>query len=206
MPSRRRVIGYTACALTGVAGCVSVPDVSNDPNDIPDTSTLPANERTRAEGDPTSVERTVTDFDNEYIPENDTVRYEAVSSGGNVKEHHYVSFEEWADNKAESVASSGIRRYLETRLQSMAFVSVRSGDVERPAPYVEVVHRSETDDSGAIVDEPEISLSRLVETTPSTITVTADIAIADKSVTREYPVFVLNAVVDQWWTTEESQE
>jgi hypothetical protein len=86
----------------------------------------------------------------------------------------------------------------------MAFVSVRSSDQERPEPRVDVVHRSETDDSGAIVDEPEISLARLVETAPSSITVTADMAIAEKSVTREYPVFVVNAVVDQWWTTESS--
>ncbi|WP_232686741.1 hypothetical protein [Halobacterium zhouii] len=201
MSARRRVLGLAASTLAAAAGCNAAPDFSSDPA-TPNTTTLPANERARAEADPISVERTVSDSDNEYIPENDTVRYAAIASGGSVDEYHYVSFDEWANNKAETVAARGTREFLETRLQNTAFVSVRSGSFERPTPYVEVVHRTEVDDSGTVVNEPEISVSRLVEATPSSITVTADIAIAGKSVTREYPVFVLNAVVEQLWTTD----
>ena len=195
MPSRRHYLGFAAsAAAVATAGCVSALGSDEEPTNSADTSTLAANERTRGEADSITVERTITDSSYEYVSENDTVRYPAERSGGDVAEYGHKPFDDWAYIEAASVASRVVWQQLESRLESMAFLRVGKHASEESTVDIGVVHRTEVDDSGTVINEPDVPVSRVVEAAPRSVTVTVEFA--GKTATNEYSVFVLNEVVE----------
>ncbi|WP_232688437.1 hypothetical protein [Halobacterium zhouii] len=188
MPSRRRVLGLAAAALTTTSGCVAAPVSGGAP--VADVhATRPQDGKTRGEADPISVERTVTDADYEYLPSNDTVRYPATMSGGEVDNYGYAPFEKWADVETLSVAAQAVRNRFAQRFENTRFVSAGISNPEGEPLQVSVSHRTLLDESGDVIGKPDVSVSRLVEATPSSITAT--VGFSGQTATRTHPAFVV---------------
>lgn len=188
MPSRRRVLGFTAGALATASGCIAAPVSGGEPTAVPDTSVLPEEGKTRGEADPITVERAITDSDQKYIPSNDTVRYPATMSGGEVEDYGYVSFETWTDIETLAVAARAIRDRFQEHFENTNLVSVRSSSPRANQLQVYVFHRTEVDDSGDVVAAPAVSVSALADATPRSVTATVEFQ--GQTATRTHPAYV----------------
>lgn len=143
------------------------------------------------EGRPIDVEQTVTDPDYVYVPENDTVRYPATKSGGEVSRYGYEPFHEWAYTEGAFVASRTVRdRLLDAFPGESALavgVSAAEGH-EGDLLDVVVTLRTHYDPEGETVAEPEVAASRVVGETPYRVETT--LHFADRTTTDRYRVFV----------------
>jgi hypothetical protein len=181
MQRRRSVLALAAAALAPTAGCTSAFDGLRAP-----ARTRPPAGRSRAEG--AQISATDAAFpDASYVPENDTVRYPATRSGDEV-EDEYLAFETWAFREGAAVAADAVQRELADSLPDTSLLSVAFGGREQADYHVSVAHETRVDESGDVVAAPDVSVSRLVDTTPRTVTATVELDGA--SATHDYPVFV----------------
>lgn len=196
MPSRRQFLGATAVVAT--AGCLGSFDTDDAGSDGTPTTTaaLATGERTRGEADPIATEETVTDDDYEYVESNDTVRYPATMSGGEVSSYGYSPFEDWTETEGASVGSTAVLDRLESRLESTASIGAgfgRRDDADGLA--VSVTYETLKNRDGEVIDEPEVPVERVLAETPRAVE--AQVEFAGRSASHSYPVFVWNTVLQQ---------
>jgi hypothetical protein len=188
MPSRRKFLSLALGSIAAISGCISPPVSDGNNVEPPRPPSSSENGKTRGEADPITVEETITDPDDEYVPSNDTVRYPATMSGGEVDEYRYISFENWADVETLSVAEDAVESDLRERFDDLAYISVSIGKTREGTLRVGVIHQTLLDGTGNVISAPDISVSKLVEATPQSVTAT--VHLAGKSATRTYPVIV----------------
>jgi len=202
MLSRRQFLGATATtAAVATAGCLGSFDAGGDGPTTDETPTtnatttaaLSPGEQTRGEAKPVSTTETITADRYEYVEANDTVRYPATRSGGEVSSYGYSAFGRWAKVEGASAAGPAILGRLDSRLESMASISAGFGSREESDQLsVYVAHVTLQDRSGSVIDEPEVPIGRVVAETPRSVEVT--IEFAGNSGTHSYPVFVRRSV------------
>lgn len=204
MPSRRRFLAFaTTATASALAGCTAEVPTGDNTVDTPPSS-LDEGDRVRASAPAISVERELSvDDDQEYVEANETIRYPARSSGGEIVEYGHVGVDEWMPMEAMFVARDGVRDHLKSEVSSLQWVSVsgpRRGD---PKNGVGVVHTTYEIEDGPD-DEPAISAAELVSATPQTVDVI--VHFRDETVTQTYPVFVVKWTGKHLWdqTTNES--
>lgn len=138
-------------------------------------------ELTRARGDPEAIERTV---------DPDAVGYRA-STGEVTENGRTQSFEDWARLECGDVATDAVVGVVADRL-GRDLESVGSGLRGLAFGFVLTVdHNVLRDGDGEVVSRPNVSLNRLVEAAPRTLTVTVALDGVDgRERTRQFPVGV----------------
>jgi|GEM_PF-844551 hypothetical protein len=198
MPSRRGFLGAVATGTTAATtGCFA----AGSSDRTTTTTTVPSlddGDRTRGAAAAISVERALSlDEDETHVESNDTIRYPATKSGGDVAAYGYLDVEEWTTLQAMFVAKHAIRDHFETALPSLDGVEVSGTERGGPETELDVAHLTYESDDGP-ADEPAVSADELVARTPKTVDVT--VTFADETATGSYPVFVLK------WTGEQMGE
>lgn len=221
MPSRRRFLG--ALALGGaLAGCVNrapsdeATDTGVDTRTYPEqvTTSTPTDSPTatptdalaaaseddrgplRPEGEPVSVERTITDPDLEYLPDQDAVRYPAYykrtgrgPDGQPTRTTLYETtpFADWAATETASVAAEEVDAIADERIAGDPTLSVgitnRDGEVAVTAQLTTVLNRE-----GTVVSEPGTDFERVVAAVPRSVDTT--IHFEGQTAGRTVPVWV----------------
>jgi hypothetical protein len=215
MPSRRDLLTATGATATAIvtAGCLEsldsdaggtpagtepTPTRNGTARDEQPTTTpaLAPGDRARGEAEPIATEETVTDDQYEYVESNDTVRYPATMSGGEVASYGYTPFDEWSETEGASVGSMAVLDRLETRLESTASIGGgfgRRDDADGLA--VSVTYATLQDREGNVIDEPEVPVERVLAETPRAVE--AQVEFAGRSGSHSYPVVVWNTVLQQ---------
>jgi hypothetical protein len=223
MPSRRRFLG--ALALGGLlAGCVNrapsdgsadtgddtrtapEPTTTSTPTDSPTATATPTDALAaaseddrgplRPEGEPVSVERTVTDPDLDYLPEQDAVRYPAYyKTTGRGPEgqptrttlYETTPFADWAATETASVAADEVDAVAAERIAGDPTLSVgitkREGEMAVTAELTTTLNRE-----GEAVSEPSTDFERIVAAVPRSVEAT--IHFEGQTATRTVPVWV----------------
>lgn len=204
MASRRRFLAFAATATaSALAGCAAEVPTGDTTVDTPPSS-LDEGDRVRARGSAISVERELSvDDGNEYVESNETIRYPATKSGGEVESYGHISVEEWLPLEADFAARDGVRDHLGSELSSTRWLSFYGPERGKPEAGLEVVHTTYEIEDGTD-DAPDISAAELVTSTPRAVDVTGHFR--DETVTQTYPVFVVKWVGEHLWdqTTNES--
>lgn len=198
MPSRRRFLACSAgAAATALAGCVAEPPTDGSAvNAAP--SAFDDGDRVRATASPIAVERELSvDDDSEYVEANETVRYPATKSGGEIVSYGHISVDEWLPLEAMGVAERAVRDHFESELSNTGGISVHGTERGGPETELEVVHTTYETENGP-GNEPAVPAAELVSTTPRAVDVTA--RFRDKTASRTYPVFVAK------WVGKHSEE
>ena len=192
MPSRRRFLTFAATATaSALAGCTAEVPTGDGTVNTP-LSSLDAGDRVRASAPSISVERDLSvDDDQTYIEHNETIRYPATKSGGEVESYGHISVDEWMPLEAMFVADQAVHAHLESELSSTEWLSVHGTERGGPETELDVVHTTYEIEDGPD-DKPAISAAELVAATPRSVDVTAHFQ--DETVTRTYPVFVVKWV------------
>lgn len=167
---RRQLLAVAGGGIAALAGGTAVADATR-------ADLLVDSELTRAEGDPTTVSRTVTSEAVEFrgdgtVVENGTTWPRERWERSRCAEAGARAAVETADERIETPVEgvgSGVR--------SLAF-----------GPVLTVDHTVVRDRDGAVESEPNVSVDRLVAAAPRTVTVS--LAVADRTVTRLFPVGV----------------
>ena len=182
MPSRRSVLSLTTGVFVAFAGCSSLRAVT------PPKPRTSSEGEARGEAPAITLDPQSTDSESTYVPSNDTVRYPATESGGEVDSYRHVSFARWSRAEAASIAVRAVRERLERRFDDLHLVSVGIGGLESGTLGVAVGYRVETNESGVVVDRPDASVSALLAAVPRTVTATVELA--GKTATHDVPVAV----------------
>jgi hypothetical protein len=204
MPSRRRFLAFAATATaSALAGCTAEVPTGDTTVDTPPSS-LDEGDRVRARGSAISAERELSvDDGNEYVESNETIRYPATKSGGEVESYGHISVDEWMPLETMFVADQAVHAHLESELSSTEWLSVYGTERGGPETELDVVHTTYEIEDGPD-DEPAIPAAELVSVTPRAVDVTGHFR--DETVTQTYPVFVVKWVGEHLWdqTTNES--
>jgi hypothetical protein len=183
MPARRRTLALLSGALASTAGCLA--DTGGR------RGTLEHGERERATGDPARTTKQVTDPSLEYVPSNESVRYPAKQSGGEVVDYGTTSFERFAVIEAATAGAQYVSTAFDPPLYDREGVGVsKPGDVPDLRLLVRHVTRPRDPWETGTID-PELGTTRLVADLPKTLAVTVEFA--DRSQTTRFPVFVKRA-------------
>ncbi|NHN43051.1 hypothetical protein G9C85_15650 [Halorubellus sp. JP-L1] len=196
MPSRRAVLRATgavtaASAAMASAGCLSGP-LGSTP--VEPTTTTAASDTTepsgpvRGEADEIAVEETIAAEKYEYVASNDTVRYPAAKSGGEVVEYGHQPFEEWTEVEGASVAARDVLSRLERALSSSDGVGAGIRRFDGGEFGVSVDVETVLDRDGEVVSEPAVEFPAVVDATPRGARAT--VHFAGRTGTHEYPVYV----------------
>ena len=192
MPSRRRFLAFAATATaSALAGCTAeVPTGDGTVNTPP--SSLDDGDRVRASAPPISVERDLSvDDGNEYVESNETIRFPATKSGGEVESYGHISVDDWMPLEAMFVADQAVYAHLESELSSLQWITVHGTERGGPETELEVVHTTYEIEDGPD-DEPAVPAAELVSVTPRAVDVT--VHFHNETVSRTYPVFVVKWV------------
>jgi len=205
MPSRRQFLGATATgAVVATAGCLGSFETGDDgptTDESPTTSAttsaaLSPGEQIQGEAESISTTETVTDDQYEYVEANDTVRYPATMSGGEVASYGYSTFEEWTEVEGASAGSLAVLDRLESRLESTASISAGIGTPDvADGLAVTVSYETLKNREGEVIEEPDVPVRRVVAETPHSFEATVEFA--GRSETHSYPVFVWKTVLQQ---------
>lgn len=143
----------------------------------------------QAEGKPIATERTVTDEDIEFLPDQNAVRWPAlIGTDGAVEKHEVEPFEDWASRRAATVAHDAVEFVLPERIDGEVEgvgVSV-SGEYLGAAVTVSTV--IPRDEDGEPQDAPAIARAPLVDAAPRHVETTVQLDSGEH--TRRVPVFV----------------
>lgn len=134
---------------------------------------------TCGEGDPASVERTVTDDSVEYLPASDAVRYD---HGGR------DSFGRWAYFETAELVAETVVPLVNDRLEVDVEGVGRGIRGLLFGSVVTVDHAVSRDREGRVLSEPNVSVADLVAVAPPTVTAT--VTLDGRSHTRDVPVAV----------------
>lgn len=205
MPSRRQLLGATATTVgAATAGCLGDLETGGDgpttdgtpTTDATTTPALSPGERTRGEAEPVSTTETITDDSYEYVESNDTVRYPATMSGGEVSSYGYAPFEDWTETEGASGAATAVLERLGRRLDSTGGLSAGFGTSDvTDGLAVTVSYETLKNRDGEVIEEPDVPVRRVVAGTPRRVEATVEFA--GESGTHSYPVFVRNTVLQQ---------
>jgi hypothetical protein len=225
MPSRRRFLGALALGGL-LAGCVNrAPSdgATDEPttDGLASTTTAPTApsstttadpaeglltegaERTatdrgplRPDGDPVSAERTITDPDLDYLPEQDAVRYPAYyKTTGRGPEgqptrttlYETTPFADWAATETASVAADRVSAVADERIDGDPTLSVgitkHEGEMAVTAQLTTTLDRE-----GTVVSEPSVDFERAVAAVPRSVDTT--IHFEGQTAERTVPVWV----------------
>ena len=223
MPSsRRRLLRAFAVGGVALAGCVNraptdaSTTATDDPaTDDPATTGSPPTRTTastatptdrpasptdrgpiRPDGDPVSVERTITDPDLDYLPEQDAVRYPAYyKTTGRGPEgqptrttlYETTPFADWAATETASVAADRVSAIADERIDGDPTLSVgitkREGEMAVTAELTTTLNRE-----GTVVSEPSTDFERVVAAVPRSVDAT--IHFEGQTAERTVPVWV----------------
>jgi hypothetical protein len=223
MPSRRRFLGSLALGGVALAGCVNraPTDAESADRNAATTATDPATTAgssptatvdpttdalaaaseddsgpLRPDGDPISVERTITDPELDYLPEEDAVRYPAYyrrtgrgPDGQPTRTTVYETtpFADWAATETASVAADEVSAVADERLAGDPTLSVgitnREGEMAVTAELTTTLNRD-----GTVVSEPSTDFERVVAAVPRSVDTT--IHFEGETATRTVPVWV----------------
>lgn len=150
-------------------------------------------ERVRAEGEPITASDRIREPHYEYVASNNTVRFPAATSGGEVSEYSYAPFEEWASWRAGDIARASVEEALQSRLDAPELVRVGAGVDGAPFEAVVVRHVTRHEHDGTATEAPELGVGTLVATLPRTVTAT--VLFAGRDSIHDCPVFVQRAAV-----------
>ncbi|MBP1986273.1 hypothetical protein [Halolamina salifodinae] len=143
----------------------------------------------QADGKPIATERTVTDADIEFLPDQNAVRWPGlVGTDGAVEKYEVEPFEQWAGRRAATVAHDTVEFVLPERIDGEAEgvgVSV-SGEYLGLAVMVSTV--IPRDENGEPDGEPAVSRATLVNAAPRYAETT--VRLDGREHTRRVPVFV----------------
>lgn len=186
MPSRRQFLGLVAAV--GTAGCTARAPSASTTTVAP----LDDGDRVRGRGDELSVDRERSlDDGQSYVPSNETIRYPATRSGGEVDSYGHIAVEEWLQLEAAFVAERAVRDHLDDRLRSTKRLSVGATTRGGPETALDVVHAT-YENSDEPNDEPAVPAADIATETPRTVAVSAQFD--GRTATRSYPVFVVKWV------------
>ncbi|WP_227134119.1 hypothetical protein [Halorubellus salinus] len=173
MPSRRRALALLSGALAATSGCVS--------SVFDDDPPLEHGERMRATGDPVSRTLDGWPLDHEYVAGNDTVRYQDATDT-----YHYDPVV-WAAWEGERTVEVVLGNRFEPSLFDRPGVRVGTeGEGRDTRAFAR--HQTHRKDFETGTIEPGLSTTELVETLPTTVTVT--VPLQEQEWTIDYPVFV----------------
>jgi hypothetical protein len=223
MPSRRRFLG--ALAFGGLlAGCVNraptdgaadpggdpatapEPTPASSPTDAPTETATPTDALAaaseddrgplRPEGESVAVERTISDPDLDYLPEQDAVRYPAYykrtgrgPDGQPTRTTLYETtpFEDWAATETASVAADEVSAVADERIDGEPTLSVGiTKREERMAVTAELT--TTLNREGTVVSEPSTDFERVVAAVPRSVDTT--IHFEGQTAERTVPVWV----------------
>ena len=207
MPSRRRFVGSLALGAVALAGCVNRAPTDTEPADgdpattAPDPATTAGSSPTatteqptdalaaasendrdplRPDGDPVAVERTITDPELDYLPEEDAVRYPAYyrrtgrgPDGQPTRTTIFETtpFEDWGETECASVAADEVRAVVEPAVDGDPNLSV--GITNREGEMAVTVQQTTTlNRQGTVVSEPTTPFERVVAVTPRSVDAT----------------------------------
>lgn len=208
MPSRRQFLGVAAGVVATSAGCVSVPAGGSDPDDQPSPATSTTADTTitnasttahenegpvRGGADPITVEETVTDPDYVYIESNDTVRYPATMSGGEVSTYGYEPFDDWAYTEGAVVAARAVRNQITEQVPEADSISVGVAAGDGDSLVLHVGQQTHLSRDGEVISEPDAVFSDIVDATPERATAT--IRFAGKARTNTYVTQVVETTL-----------
>src|SRR6056297_178517 len=109
MPSRRTFRTLASVATATVAGCLGT-SKSTEQADKLGSQPIPG------EAPAITVEKSLSPDKHTYIERNDTVRYPASMSQGEISEYKYAPFDHWATVEGASVAADVIRKRVRNEL------------------------------------------------------------------------------------------
>lgn len=194
-----------AVAIGGIAGCLGAygsaadresASPTDDSPDTPRPRTFTPAGPDRAQGEPVSVERTITDEPGyqdgiEYYPSNRTIRFVAARSGGEPVKFGSWTFEEWGRIETAEVGLERARQATAERLGTTQFGS-GMGTPPDDAPMEAMViwlHLSVNKDrEGNITGTPTVAYSSLIDAAPRSVDVT--LTMEGDTFSRSVPVFV----------------
>lgn len=168
MVRRRDILSIATSALIGLTGCLSsfqaMPGGSGP---------LEVGEDTRAKGAPKELTITELEGDFEYFPSNDTIRYPAKRSGGEVIEYDFGPYEHWAEQEAHDAAINAAGNVFSPAISQRNDVWVEAAPWETSKRRdLRVVYLEKVNDEGDVVEEPSIDLQSLIQEVPTTVEVT----------------------------------
>lgn len=220
--TRRHVLAGLALGGTALAGCLSRPpgsrDATDDETDSPDSPPQSTGSPThgtdspttetdesdadtsrgpvRPDGDPVTAERTVTDSDLDYLPDEHAVKYPAYyertgrgPDGEPTRTAIYETtpFEDWAVTECASVGAQKISRVVDSRVDGDPHLSV--GISTRDDRLILGADQTTTKNrEGEVVSAPTVEFDRVVAVTPRAVTAT--VHLEDQTHTATIPVWV----------------
>lgn len=183
-------LGVGAASLAGHSALA-------DGNPLP-----PFGEGKRGEGEPVSVEQTITDDSIAYLEESDEVRYVRYYSGGEPEEYTTEPFTRWAKRTCASVGIAAVLPTIEERSNTPveglgSGVEGRLTGTVITVDYTIVLNRD-----GGVKDGPSVPFADIVEVAPRAVRAT--VVLDDREYTRVVPVVVQRAEQAQADTLSES--
>lgn len=223
--SRRRLLGGIALGSAALAGCVKSAPVSgpSDPTAEPTDATTTGSSPTpspsatstdplaaaseddrgplRPDGDPVAVERTITDPELDYLPEQDAVRYPAYykrtgrgPEGQPTRTTIYETtpFADWVVTESTSVGAEKVGSVARAALDGDSNLSV--GITKREDEMVIAARQTTTvNREGTVVSEPTTDFERVVAAVPRAVDVT--IHFEGQTARRTVPVWVSESTI-----------
>lgn len=183
MVQRRTLLRFSPALVLPTTGCTGQLS-SGDESD----ASLPENGKRRGESSPMNIVRNTTHSGDEYVPQNDTVRYLATKSEGAPDEYRYAEFEEWAHVEAAEYAVNRLQTDLHREFNDLHLVSVSIVATGNNALQVVVTHRTEVNDTGEIVESPPASVNELLDLMPKRIE--SEVHLGNETYAGTYPGFV----------------
>jgi len=206
MPSRRHFLGALALGGVALAGCVNraptnaesadgrgstATDPATTADSSPTATAEPATDALaaaseddrdprRPDGDPVSVERTITDPELDYLPEENAVRYPAYyrrtgrgPDGQPTRTTIYETtpFADWGETECASVAADEVSAVADAAIDGDPRLSV--GITNREGEMAVTVQQTTTlNREGTVVSEPTTPFDRIVAVTPRSVDAT----------------------------------
>jgi len=215
---RRRVLQSLTLAGAAFAGCVSTPGTDRDATDEPqspgaaptatdstatpeDAASVTGTDTTRQgpirpDGDPVTIERTITDPDLDYLPDEHAIKYpayyERVGTPGDgpptrTTIYETTPFEDWAVTECASAGAKKVGSVVRSAVDGDPNLSV--GITTRDDEIAISTRQTTTKNrEGEVVSEPTVPFDRVVAVTPRTVT--AMVHLEDQSHTATIPVWV----------------
>lgn len=193
MQRRRNLLSIASAMMVGLTGCLNTFQAS------PGGSTpLEVGEDTRAQGERREITSSELQDEFEYIPSNDTIRYPAKRSGGEVIEYAYAPYEHWAESEAQSGAINTAENVYSPPISKRHNLWVERAPQETPRDH-RVVYVQKVNDEGTVVEEPSVDLQSVIQDIPTSVKAT--IEYDGNSDEYTFPFYVYKAESKHVWGT-----